>query len=148
MDLKPNGVLLSNGAGDPAKNIGVIEEVAKLLTYDIPVFGICLGHQLIGLASGCKTKKLKYGHRGVNHPVKDLVSGRVYATSQNHGYSVVANTIDTNVMNISMTHALDKSVEGIEFINRPVFSVQFHPEAGGGPLDTKFLFDKFVGSLR
>jgi len=147
MDLKPNGVLLSNGAGDPAKNVGVIEEVKKLLTDDIPVFGICLGHQLIALASGCKTKKLKYGHRGVNHPIKDLTSGRVYATSQNHGYSVVPNTIDASVLKVNMTHALDKSVEGLEFINRPVFSVQFHPEAGGGPLDTKFLFDKFVKSM-
>jgi len=148
MDLRPDGVVLSNGAGDPALNHGVIKEVAQLLKNDIPIFGICLGHQLMALASGCKTTKLKYGHRGVNHPIKDLDSGRVYATSQNHGYSVVPKTVDTKALRINQIHSLDGSVEGLEFVGRPIFSVQYHPEAGGGPLDTKYLFDKFVKSMK
>ncbi|MCL2556227.1 MAG: carbamoyl phosphate synthase small subunit [Firmicutes bacterium] len=148
MDLKPDGIVLSNGAGDPALNHGVIKEVAEILKNDIPIFGICLGHQLIALSCGCKTTKLKYGHRGVNHPIKDLDSGRVYATSQNHGYSVVPKSVDKNVLRINQIHSLDKSVEGLEFVGRPIFSVQYHPEAGAGPLDTKYLFDKFVRSVK
>ena len=142
--MSPDGIMLSNGPGDPAENFGVIEEIRKLCDYGkIPIFGICLGHQMLALARGCKTCKLKYGHRGGNHPCKDTETGRVYITSQNHGYAV-ENTSLPSYAKMSFFNVNDGTVEGITYTDIPAFSVQFHPEACGGPHDTNFLFDKFL----
>ncbi|MCL2380516.1 MAG: carbamoyl phosphate synthase small subunit [Treponema sp.] len=137
LKAKPNGILLSNGPGDPADpgNSGIIETIRALMQSGVPIFGICMGHQLMALAKGYKTKKLKFGHRGTNQPVKDTRTGRVYITSQNHGYEVIAT--DSSFVNVN-----DGSSEGFDF--GVSFSVQFHPEACGGPLDTGFLFDNFI----
>ena len=140
----PDGIMLSNGPGDPSENTGVISEIKKLCEYgQIPIFGICLGHQMLALARGCKTCKLKYGHRGGNHPVKDTETNRVYITSQNHGYAV-ENTSLPSYAKMSFFNVNDGSVEGITYSDIQAFSVQFHPEACGGPHDTNFLFDKFM----
>ena len=152
----PDGVMLSNGPGDPADNVGVIEEIAKLCEWNkqtlkqvqgdshaIPIFGICLGHQMLALARGAKTSKLKYGHRGGNHPVKDTVTNRVYITSQNHGYAV-ENASLPPFAKMSFFNVNDGTVEGVDYKDIPAFSVQFHPEACGGPHDTNFLFDRFL----
>ena len=145
--MAPDGIMLSNGPGDPADNTGVIEEIRKLCDYGkIPIFGICLGHQMLALARGCKTSKLKYGHRGGNHPCKDTETGRVYITSQNHGYAV-ENTSLPSYAKMSFFNVNDGTVEGITYTDIPAFSVQFHPEACGGPHDTNFLFDKFYSVL-
>jgi carbamoyl-phosphate synthase small subunit len=134
---KPQGIMLSNGPGDPAEpaNKGIIKTIRDLMENDVPVFGICLGHQLMALANGYQTKKLKFGHRGANQPVKETATGRVYITSQNHGYAVVAD-------NGSFVNVNDGTCEGMDYGKS--FSVQFHPEACGGPLDTSFLFDRFI----
>lgn len=145
--LSPQGIMLSNGGGDPSDAKFQIEQIKKLNEHKIPTFGICLGHQLMALASGAKTHKLKYGHRGANQPVKDLVTGRVYITSQNHGYAVKSNSLDESVGRVRMINANDKTCEGIDYIGRPCFTVQFHPEAHGGPLDTEFLFDRFIAMM-
>ena len=135
--MKPDGIMLSNGPGDPADpaNSGIVETIRALMQSGVPVFGICLGHQLMALASGYSTKKLEFGHRGPNQPVKELSTGRVYITSQNHGYAVIAG-------NCSFVNVNDGTCEGLDYGNS--FSVQFHPEARGGPLDTAFLFDRFT----
>jgi len=137
LKMKPDGIMLSNGPGDPAEdaNRGIVETLRALQKTDVPIFGICLGHQLLALANGYTTKKLKFGHRGANQPVKDLSTGRVYITSQNHGYAVTAD-------NGSFVNVNDGTCEGMDYGNS--FSVQFHPEACGGPLDTSFLFDRFI----
>jgi carbamoyl-phosphate synthase small subunit len=137
LKMKPDGIMLSNGPGDPAEpaNNGIIETLRVLQKNNVPIFGICLGHQLLALANGYTTKKLKFGHRGANQPVKDISTGRVYITSQNHGYAVVAD-------NGSFVNVNDGTCEGMDYGNS--FSVQFHPEACGGPLDTAFLFDRFM----
>lgn len=156
--LKPDGLMLSNGPGDPADNVQIIEELKKICEYDkknleqfqadvIPIFGICLGHQMLALAHGCKTSKLKYGHRGGNHPCKDIESGRVYITSQNHGYAV-ENTSLPSYAKMSFFNVNDGTVEGISYTDIPAFSVQFHPEACGGPHDTNFLFDNFLARIQ
>ena len=147
--LKPDGIMLSNGPGDPAENTGVIAEISKLCDNGkIPIFGICLGHQMLALARKAKTSKLKYGHRGGNHPVKDLETGRVYITSQNHGYAV---QIDEGSLppgaKLSFINLNDNTCEGITYTDIPAFSVQFHPEACGGPHDTNFLFDRFMAMM-
>lgn len=142
-ELAPDGIMLSNGPGDPAENTGIIEELRKLSGLRIPTFGICLGHQLLALAHGAKTEKLKYGHRGANQPCKDLATGRVYITSQNHGYAVVSSTLPENAEE-SFINANDGTCEGIRYLDEPAFSVQFHPEACAGPLDTGYLFDEFI----
>ena len=145
LSLAPDGVLLSNGPGDPADNK---EEIAVLaeLAGRVPIFGICLGHQLLALALGGKTEKLKYGHRGVNQPATDLVTGRTYMTSQNHGYAVVADSIP-GVGSVRFRNANDGTCEGVDYPALRAFSVQFHPEAHAGPLDTAFLFDRFIGMM-
>lgn len=147
LDLKPDGVLLSNGPGDPEKCTKEIDIIKKLSKTNLPILGICLGHQLMALAHGFKTAKLKYGHRGPNHPVKDLGNGKVYITSQNHGYYVVADTVKPEIAEVSHINLNDNTVEGIRYKNKNIFTVQFHPEACPGPEDTNYIFDKFVQKL-
>lgn len=144
LEFKPDGVMLSNGPGDPKECVRQIRELKRIYDHGIPTFAICLGHQLMALAHGADTYKLKYGHRGINHPVKDLSTNRVYITSQNHGYVVDRETVDPNIAEVSFVSMNDGSVEGLDYRNGKVFSVQFHPEASGGPLDTGFLFDRFM----
>lgn len=141
----PDGVMLSNGPGDPAENTAIIAEIGKLLGR-VPVFGICLGHQLMALAVGGSTVKLKYGHRGVNQPVRDLVGGRTYITSQNHGYAVVGDSLPCG--EVRFVNANDGTCEGIDYPALRAFSVQFHPEACAGPRDTAFLFDRFCNLMK
>ncbi len=141
--MAPDGVMLSNGPGDPAENVGVIEEIKKLCETKIPIFGICLGHQMLALARGAKTSKLKYGHRGGNQPVRDHATGRTYITSQNHGYAVVADSLK-GVGEATFTNVNDGSNEGMDYPEMNCFTVQFHPEAASGPRDTAILFDRFV----
>lgn len=148
IDAGYDGVMLSNGPGDPAENTGVIAEIKKLCEYGkLPIFGICLGHQMLALANGAKTSKLKYGHRGGNQPVKNLETGRVYISSQNHGYAVENETLPAGAK-LSFINTNDGTCEGVNYTNIPAFSVQFHPEACGGPHDTNFLFDKFVNMIK
>lgn len=142
LKLSPDGIMLSNGPGDPAENTGCIEEIKKLLGT-VPMFGICLGHQLMALAVGGKTEKMRYGHRGVNQPVKEVGGSRTYITSQNHGYSVIADSIKDKGT-LSFVNANDGTCEGVDYKDLNAFSVQFHPEACSGPKDTSFLFDKFI----
>lgn len=144
MEWKPDGIMLANGPGDPKSCGKAIAELKKVYAAGVPTFAICLGHQLMALANGCDTYKLKYGHRGINHPVKDLETNRVYISSQNHGYVVDEKTVDPAVAEISFISMNDGSVEGIRYKNDRCFSVQFHPEACGGPHDTRFLFDRFM----
>ena len=141
---QPDGVMLSNGAGDPADNTACIAEIKKLLGK-VPLFGICLGHQLAALAAGGETVKLKYGHRGGNQPVKDLETGHTYITSQNHGYAVVAESLPTG--RVRFVNANDGTCEGIDYPEWNAFTVQFHPEACAGPRDTSLLFDRFVETM-
>lgn len=144
LSFAPDGIMLSNGGGDPADNVEVIEQLKKLNESKLPTFGICLGHQLLALAMGGRTVKLKYGHRGGNQPVKDLVTGKTYITSQNHGYAVKADSITEDIGKVRFINANDKTIEGIDYTCAPAFSVQFHPEACGGPKDTELLFERFV----
>lgn len=144
--MNPDGIMLSNGPGDPANNSQIINEIKKLSESGKPIFGICLGHQMLALARGAKTTKLKYGHRGANQPVKQLSTGRVYISSQNHGYAVDNESLPRGA-NLSFVNTNDGTCEGIEYTDIPAFSVQFHPEASGGPLDTNFLFDEFVARI-
>ena len=141
--MNPDGIMLSNGPGDPDDNKQIIAELKKLCDRKIPIFGICLGHQLLALSQGAKTEKLKYGHRGANQPAKELATGRVYITSQNPGYAVVSDSVPSNGK-VSFVNGNDNTCEGVEYTNMPAFSVQFHPEACGGPQDTAFLFDRFI----
>lgn len=140
----PDGIMLSNGPGDPKDCGTIIEEVKKIYESDIPTFAICLGHQLMALATGGDTHKMKYGHRGANHPVKDLATGKVYMSSQNHGYVVDTEKLDPSVAEVSFVNVNDKTVEGLRYLAKKVFTVQFHPEACPGPLDSSFLFDEFI----
>ena len=141
----PDGVMLSNGPGDPAENTYQIEQIRKLLGK-VPMFGICLGHQLTALAAGGSTYKLKYGHRGVNQPVRDLNGVRTYITSQNHGYAVDGDTVKLG--KVRFVNANDGTCEGIDYPELKAFTVQFHPEACTGPKDTSFLFDRFVELMK
>ena len=143
--MKPDGIMLSNGPGDPAENTFCIEQIKKLVGK-LPIFGICLGHQLTALAMGGQTVKLKYGHRGGNQPVREAVSGRTYITSQNHGYAVVAESVEGCGVQ-SFANANDGSCEGIDYPGLNCFTVQFHPEACSGPKDTTFLFDRFIAIM-
>lgn len=146
-EIAPNGIMFSNGPGDPAENVEIIENIKEIEKLGIPIFGICLGHQLMALANGGKTEKLKYGHRGANQPVIDLESGLTYVTSQNHGYAVVGDSISPEIGKVSHINANDKTCEGIRYTAVNAFTVQFHPEAHGGPLDTDYLFDEFVKNM-
>ena len=143
--LHPDGIMLSNGPGDPKENVFEIEQLKKLMGK-LPVFGICLGHQLAALALGGETVKLKYGHRGANQPVKDLKTGRCFITSQNHGYAVVAESVK-DIAELRYINANDFSCEGLDYPDAQCFTVQFHPEASAGPHDTGFLFDRFVSMM-
>ena len=145
--MTPAGIMLSNGPGDPSDNTAIIAELKKLCEYKIPTFGICLGHQLLALSQGAKTEKLKYGHRGANQPAKEVETGRVYITSQNHGYAVVSDSMPENAVE-SFVNGNDDTCEGVKYTNMPAFSVQFHPEACGGPHDTAFLFDRFIDLMK
>ncbi len=142
-----DGVMLSNGPGDPADNTEIIAELRKLYDSDMIIFAVCLGHQLMALATGATTEKLKYGHRGANHPVRDVAAGRVYITSQNHGYVVRAESVRPEVAEISHINVNDGTVEGLRYRNGRVFTVQFHPEASPGPRDTGYLFDQFIEKM-
>lgn len=144
LKLKPDGIMLSNGPGDPKENADIIEEIKKLYDTDIPIFAICLGHQLMALATGANTYKLRYGHRGGNHPVKDLETGRTYISSQNHGYAVDESTLDKNICVPAFVNVNDGTNEGLRYINKKIFTVQYHPEACPGPRDSSYLFDKFI----
>ncbi len=141
---RPDGIMLSNGPGDPKECEGIIGEVRKLYESGVPIFAICLGHQLMALATGADTYKLKYGHRGGNHPVKDLQTGRVYISSQNHGYVVDMDRLDRRIARPAFVNANDGTCEGLTYMQRPVFTVQYHPEACPGPQDSGYLFDRFI----
>ncbi|MDQ7001199.1 MAG: glutamine-hydrolyzing carbamoyl-phosphate synthase small subunit [Ghiorsea sp.] len=147
LDLNPNGIFLSNGPGDPAAVGYAVETIKTLIEKDTPIFGICMGHQLLSQALGLKTFKLKFGHRGGNHPVKDLTTGKVEITSQNHGFAVADDEVPTHV---EVTHRslFDNTVEGLKVKNKAIFSVQYHPEASPGPQDADYLFDRFHESLK
>ena len=146
--LKPNGIFLSNGPGDPAATgkyaINIIKDLIK---KNLPIFGICLGHQILALTLGAKTKKMKLGHRGANHPVKNLIDDNVEITSQNHGFEIVRESLPKN---IEITHKslFDNCIEGIRLKNKPIFSVQYHPESNPGPQDSIYLFQKFINNMK
>ena len=141
---QPDGIMLSNGPGDPKECTEIIGEIRKLYESDVPIFAICLGHQLMALAAGCDTYKLKYGHRGGNHPVKDLATGRVYISSQNHGYVVDTSRLDEKVAVPAFVNVNDGTNEGLSYTGKNIFTVQFHPEACPGPQDSAYLFDRFL----
>lgn len=142
-----DGVMLSNGPGDPAENVECIAQLKKLYDSDIPMFGVCLGHQMLALATGASTGRLDYGHRGGNHPVRDIAEGRVFITSQNHGYMVLADSVHPEVAEISHINVNDNTVEGLRYKRPNCFTTQFHPEANAGPRDTEYLFDRFIASM-
>lgn len=145
---EPDGIMLSNGPGDPKECTSVIEELKKLYRTDIPIFAICLGHQLMALANGADTYKMKYGHRGGNHPVKDLETGRVYISSQNHGYVVDADRLNPEVAVPAFINVNDGTNEGLTYTGKDIFTVQFHPEACCGPQDSGYLFDRFIELMK
>ena len=148
LNLKPHGIFLSNGPGDPAATGKyAIKVVKNLIKRNIPLFGICLGHQILALALDAKTKKMKLGHRGANHPVKNLITKKVEITSQNHGFEVVKQSLKKNT-EITHLSLFDNSIEGIRLKNKPVFSVQYHPEANPGPQDSKYLFSSFIKDIK
>lgn len=147
LDISPDGIMLSNGPGDP-KDCQHQIEIIKELIGKKPIFGICLGHQLTALANNADTEKLKYGHRGCNHPVKDMAMDVTYITSQNHGYTIVEKSLDKSRMVVSHRNMNDDTVEGVRYLDVPVFTVQFHPEASPGPADTAYLFDRFIDMMQ
>ena len=144
----PDGIMLSNGPGDPKECTSIIQEIKKLYDTEIPIFAICLGHQLMALATGADTHKMKYGHRGGNHPVKDLTTGRVYISSQNHGYVVDTDKLDPKVAVPAFVNVNDGTNEGLAYTGKNIFTVQFHPEACPGPQDSGYLFDRFIEMMR
>ncbi|MDX9751590.1 MAG: carbamoyl phosphate synthase small subunit, partial [Flavobacteriales bacterium] len=146
---EPHGILLSNGPGDPGAMPASVELVRQVAESGLPVFGICLGHQLLAEAFGIPTRKMHHGHRGINHPVRDLTTGRDEVSSQNHGFVVDREALERDpALEVTHVHLNDGSVAGMRLKDRPVFSVQYHPEAGPGPLDGRYLFDRFVENLR
>lgn len=140
----PDGIMLSNGPGDPKECTSIIEEIRTLYHTEIPIFAICLGHQLMALATGADTHKMKYGHRGGNHPVKDLETSRVYISSQNHGYVVDIAGLDPKIATEAFVNVNDGTNEGLKYTGKNIFTVQFHPEASPGPQDSSYLFDRFI----
>lgn len=147
LEDKPDGIMLSNGPGDPKECGEIIEEIKKLYNSEVPIFAICLGHQLMALANGADSYKMKYGHRGGNHPVKDLETGRVYISSQNHGYVIDTENLDPKVAVPSFVNVNDGTNEGLKYTGKNVYTVQFHPEACPGPQDSSYLFDKFINMM-
>lgn len=149
MEFNPDGFMLSNGPGDPSAMPNSIELVKKIVDTKIPVFGICLGHQILGLSQGLTTEKMFNGHRGINHPIKNVKTGKGEITSQNHGFVISKDSLSNN-SNCSITHIHlnDDTVAGIELTDRPVFSVQYHPEASAGPHDSRYLFDQFISNIK
>lgn len=145
---KPDGIMLSNGPGDPKECTGMIAEIKKLYESDTPIFAICLGHQLMALATGADTFKMKYGHRGGNHPVKDLQTGRVYISSQNHGYVVDMDKLDPAIATPAFVNVNDGTCEGLSYTGKNIFTVQYHPEACCGPQDSGYLFDRFINMMK
>lgn len=148
LSSKPDGIMLSNGPGDPKECTDIIEEIRKLYDSEVPIFAICLGHQLMALATGADTHKLKYGHRGGNHPVKDLATGRVYISSQNHGYVVDTDKLDPAVAVPAFVNVNDGTNEGLKYTGKNIYTVQFHPEASPGPQDSGYLFDRFLDMMK
>ena len=146
--MRPDGIFLSNGPGDPAATGKyAIKIVQKLIKENIPIFGICLGHQILALALNAKTKKMKLGHRGANHPVKNLLNQKVEITSQNHGFEILKESLPKNV-EITHKSLFDNCIEGIKLKNKPVFSVQYHPESNPGPQDSVYLFKQFINEVK
>lgn len=145
---QPDGIMLSNGPGDPKECTEIIKEIKKLYDSDVPIFAICLGHQLMALATGADTEKMRWGHRGGNHPVKDLATGRVYISSQNHGYVIKNESIPKDVAEVSFINVNDRTIEGLNYKNKKIRTVQFHPEACPGPQDTAYLFDEFLDVMK
>jgi len=144
LDYEPSGVVISNGPGDPSKCTNTINSTKELMKTDLPIMGICLGTQILALAAGAETYKLKFGHRAVNHPCLDLKSGRCFITTQNHGYAIKSGSLDGTGLEPSHLNANDKTIEGIRHRSGRVFGVQWHPESAPGPYDTRFLFDEFM----
>lgn len=147
LDGNFDGILLSNGPGDPEDCKIAIDNIKKLYKSDVPIMGICLGHQLMALATGASTAKLKYGHRGPNHPVKELKTGRICITSQNHGYYVKEDSINKDIVEVSYVNVNDGTIEGLNYKGKNIFTVQFHPEACPGPQDCAYLFDEFIAKI-
>ena len=148
LKLKPQGIFLSNGPGDPAATgTYAIQTIKTLIKNNLPIFGICLGHQILALSLNAKTKKMKLGHRGANHPVKNLINSKVEITSQNHGFEVIENSLSKNIQ-ITHKSLFDGSIEGIKLKNKPIFSVQYHPEANPGPQDSHYLFSDFIKEIK
>jgi carbamoyl-phosphate synthase small subunit len=149
MAFKPDGIMLSNGPGDPSVMKPQIEEISQFIDTGLPVFGICLGHQLIALSQGLKTEKMFNGHRGINHPVKNLLTGKSEITSQNHGFVVSKESVEANPdVEITHVHLNDGTIAGLRLKNRDVFCVQYHPEASPGPHDSRYLFDNFINNIK
>jgi carbamoyl-phosphate synthase small subunit len=148
LDFKPSGIVISNGPGDPKKCEKTIKVVKDFLELDLPIMGICLGNQILALAAGADTYKLKFGHRGQNHPAIDLLTKRCFITSQNHGYAIDEKSLKNTDFEVYFINANDKTVEGIKHKRKPIFASQFHPEASPGPYETEFLFDKFIEEVR
>ena len=148
LKLNPNGVFLSNGPGDPAATGKyAIDIIKELIKSSMPIFGICLGHQILALALGAKSKKMKLGHRGANHPVKNLIKGNVEITSQNHGFEIIKKSLPKNIQ-ITHKSLFDNCIEGIKLKNKPIFSVQYHPESNPGPQDSIYLFEEFINNMK
>ena len=147
--FNPDGYLLSNGPGDPSAMPNEIALVKELVEWGTPVFGICLGHQILGLSQGLKTEKMFNGHRGINHPVMNLLTGKGEITSQNHGFVIAKDSVQSNPrIKVTHEHLNDHTVAGIMFTDKPVFSVQYHPEASAGPHDSRYLFDQFISNMK
>lgn len=147
LEDNPDGIMLTNGPGDPKECKETIEQIKLLFASNVPIFAICLGHQLLALANGADTEKMKYGHRGANHPVRDTKTGKVYISTQNHGYMVKRDSINKDIAEVSFENVNDGTVEGLRYLGKNVQTVQFHPEACAGPLDTDYLFDEFMNMM-